>query len=77
MFSPPIYKIDAAEPNLLVLHTHAGYASSLAENIDRALTDLEGSGVLGTIAGDDTVLLIVQNKEALQKIFSHLQEKFM
>ena len=48
--------IDVAE-NLVVLRTPPGAASFLASAVDRAgLTD-----VVGTIAGDDTILVIVRS----------------
>jgi len=76
-FLPPVLKIDVSEPNLIVLHTPPGYAASLAENIDRTLTDLDDSGVLGTIAGDDTVLMIVNGKKSLDRIYKYLEEKLL
>ncbi|KFF30810.1 arginine repressor, ArgR [Bifidobacterium bombi DSM 19703] len=44
----------AAAQNLLVVHTPAGAAQYMASVIDRQPID----GILGTVAGDDTVLLI-------------------
>ena len=42
--------------NLAVIHTMPGYASSLAVVIDNA----EPYEIIGTIAGDDTILLIMR-----------------
>ncbi len=42
--------------NLAVVHTRPGYASSLASDIDSRRPD----SVLGTIAGDDTILVILR-----------------
>ena len=42
--------------NLAVMHTRPGYASSLASDIDSHHPDT----VLGTIAGDDTILIILR-----------------
>ena len=55
--------------NLLVLKTSAGHASSLAVAIDQA----EWPEVVGTIAGDDTVLVIAPNKSTAKS----LREKLM
>ncbi len=41
--------------NLAVIRTRPGYASSMAYDID----NMEGSPILGTIAGDDTILLVL------------------
>ncbi|HPE74579.1 MAG TPA: arginine repressor [Draconibacterium sp.] len=48
--------------NLAVLRTQPGYASSIASVIDRANT----WEILGTIAGDDTILII--QKEGISKL---------
>ncbi|KAB8295557.1 arginine repressor [Bifidobacterium avesanii] len=47
----------AAARNLVVVHTPSGAAQYVASVIDRYAID----GVLGTIAGDDTVLIIAQD----------------
>lgn len=48
--------------NLVVLRTSPGHASTLAVSIDRQELD----DVLGTIAGDDTVLIITADPEAAE-----------
>jgi transcriptional regulator of arginine metabolism len=48
--------------NLAVLRTQPGYASSIAAVIDRANT----WEILGTIAGDDTILIIM--KEGISRL---------
>ena len=50
----------AAARNLVVVHTPSGAAQYVASVIDRRTID----GVLGTIAGDDTVLVITESDEA-------------
>lgn len=47
----------AAARNLIVVHTPSGAAQYVASVIDRYAID----GVLGTIAGDDTVLVIAKD----------------
>ena len=44
----------AVSDNLVVLHTPIGAAHLVASAIDRAVVD----GIVGTIAGDDTVLIV-------------------
>jgi transcriptional regulator of arginine metabolism len=60
--------------NLLVLKTQPGHASTLAIALDHE----EWDEVVGTIAGDDTVLVIAPDKDiaaALQgKLLGHLSE---
>ena len=54
---------------LLVLHTDAAFASILAQRIDR----VRPAGVLGTIAGDDTVFVATTGPAALSGLLSFLQ----
>lgn len=76
-FIPPVISVEAAEPNLLVLLTRPGYAGSLAEYIDQSVKPIEELGILGTIAGDDTVLLIVNGIKCLEATQKVLQEKLL
>lgn len=60
--------IDLAE-NLLVLRTPPGAASFLASAIDRAgLLD-----VVGSIAGDDTILVVVRDKQRASELADELR----
>ena len=67
----PILGIKAWPPNLLVLLTQEGHAMALATKIDRKLSHSGTEktdpfyGVISTIAGDDTVLVIMQDKKSL------------
>lgn len=78
---PLVLNIQVSEFGLIVLHTHPGNANSLAYFIDQKYVcysphDTKESGILGTIAGDDTVLLIIKNKVDQAKIYDLLQEEF-
>jgi transcriptional regulator of arginine metabolism len=42
--------------NIAVIHTRPGYASSMAYDID----EHQFSEILGTIAGDDTIILVIR-----------------
>lgn len=44
--------------NLVVIHTAAGMANALCAMMDR----MHWKGVIGTLAGDDTILLIAENE---------------
>jgi len=59
-----------AEPshNLVVLRTPPGAAGFLASAIDHADVD----GLLGTIAGDDTIMVITTGNAASKRIAAHL-----
>jgi transcriptional regulator of arginine metabolism len=54
--------------NLVVLRTPAGGAQPLAVALDRAAIP----DVLGSIAGDDTVLLVTQGPRAARRIARHV-----
>jgi transcriptional regulator of arginine metabolism len=63
-----------ASANLLVLRTPAGAAQFLASVIDHAAWQ----SILGTVAGDDTVLVIARDPlggEALAQEFLRLAER--
>ena len=48
-----------AAGNITVVKTHAGSAGSVAEALDQAVF----SGVIGSVAGDNTILLVVETPE--------------
>ncbi|AMP20549.1 hypothetical protein AZF37_04620 [endosymbiont 'TC1' of Trimyema compressum] len=48
----------------IVIHTLPGAASTVAFHLDSE----ENIGILGTIAGDDTILVILDNKEKVNNI---------
>ena len=78
---PLVLNMQVSDYGLIVLQTHPGNASSLAYYLDRkyvsfTLQEASSSGILGTIAGDDTVLLIVQGQAYLDKVIALLQEEF-
>ncbi|KTD59824.1 arginine repressor ArgR [Legionella sainthelensi] len=78
---PLVLNLQISEYGLIILHTHPGNANSLAFYIDRkyvsfSLQNTQNSGILGTIAGDDTVLLIIKNKELLPTVVQLLYDEF-
>ncbi|KMY23164.1 transcriptional regulator of arginine metabolism [Actinobaculum suis] len=54
--------------NQIVLRTPPGAAQLLASGVDRA----HFPGVLGCIAGDDTVLVVTESEERAQNLTEHL-----
>lgn len=78
---PVVLNIQVSEFGLIVLHTHPGNANNLALFIDQKYVTLHPQhpkeyGILGTIAGDDTVLIIVKGKEDIDKVLKLLKEAF-
>lgn len=58
--------------NLAVIHTRPGYAGGMAMEIDTHGL----SGIIGTIAGDDTILIIMDETTPRQVIIDQLAELF-
>ncbi|BCA93850.1 hypothetical protein TUM19329_02110 [Legionella antarctica] len=78
---PLVLSIHVSDYGLIVLHTEPGNANSLGYFIDQKYVnyhscDEKNPGILGTIAGDDTLLLIIKGKTYLQKVMQLLQEEF-
>lgn len=78
---PLVLNMQISEFGLIVLHTNPGQANSLAYFFDQKYISLsskgtKSSGMLGTIAGDDTVLLIVKSKAALKNVLSIIKVEF-
>lgn len=55
----PDFRLIAVSPNLVVLRTHPGFAQALAVKLDSENV----AGVAGTIAGDDTVLIMTLEED--------------
>jgi transcriptional regulator of arginine metabolism len=69
MFKESITSIDSAE-NLIVIKTLSGTASAVAEAID----GLDWNDIIGSIAGDNTILLIAKSKGAVKKLLKKFEE---
>lgn len=51
-----------------VIKTRPGYASSIAYNID----DNDIPGIIGTIAGDDTIFIVIKEGTAYEDVIDGL-----
>lgn len=60
-----------ASGNLLILHTEAGMAPAVAYKID----DLQIPGILGTVAGEDTLLAVVAEGHESRKVRKELWKR--
>lgn len=81
LISPVVLNMQVSTFGLIVLHTHPGNANSLGYFIDQKYVTYDNasenqSGILGTIAGDDTVLIIIKSKNDLKKVISLLKKEF-
>lgn len=61
-----------AAQNLIVVKTYAGMANALAVCVD----SLGQSQILGSVAGDDTILLVTQNEIAALSVAAKLRGAF-
>ena len=68
---PALYLGAEGTGNLLVVKTMVGGAQAVAEAIDWE----EWPEVLGTLAGDDTILLILRNAAHLDAVQKRLEER--
>ncbi len=77
---PLVLNLQISEYGMIVMHTHPGQANSLAYFIDRKYVSYthkeSANGILGTIAGDDTVLLIIKGKESLKEVLITIHQAF-
>ncbi|MDR3185290.1 MAG: arginine repressor [Christensenellaceae bacterium] len=69
LFSNSVISIDGSE-NLLVIKTISGGASAVGMAVD----GLNISDVMGTIAGDDTVLVILRDETKLESVVKQLED---
>ena len=63
LFQDSIVRVDSAL-NQIIIHTMPGSANMVAAAIDLA----KWENVIGTIAGDDTILIITNSTESVPKI---------
>ena len=80
-YLPIVLNAQVSDFGLIVLQTNPGQANSLAYFLDQKYVnyspaDTKNSGILGTIAGDDTILLIIRNKPDLDKVMGLIRELF-
>ncbi len=68
--SSPIQSVQISG-NLLVIRTESGMAPPVAYKID----DLAIEGVLGTVAGEDTLMLVVAEKANPRKIKAEIEQR--
>ncbi len=69
LFRSAVVHIDTAL-NQVVIHTYTG----MAQAVCAALDGMKFDGVLGTIAGDDTILVITRDEERARETAKKLRE---
>ncbi|HEY7914650.1 MAG TPA: arginine repressor [Blastocatellia bacterium] len=68
----PRLEIDTAGANLLVIKTEVGQAQPVALAIDRAGM----AEIIGTVAGDDTILVAVKTRSAQRAAINKIKRLF-
>ena len=63
-----INHVDSAE-NIVVIKTLSGVANAAAAAID----SMEQTGIVGTLAGDDTILVVMRNRGSAENFRSQLE----
>ncbi|MGE5558301.1 MAG: arginine repressor [Bacillota bacterium] len=69
IFEDSVSSFDYSE-NLVVVKTAPGLAHGVAAAVD----NLNWPGIIGTIAGDDTILIVVKEKAKVRQVLDKLQE---
>ena len=54
--------------NMVVVHTYSGMAQAVAAGIDAH----DASSILGCVAGDDTILIILRDEEQAKRYFTRI-----
>ena len=66
-----VIKIEAAQ-NIVVIKTYPGMANALAVCVD----SLEQPHIVGSVAGDDTILLVIADVETAKAVEENLRSVF-
>ncbi len=69
MLEDAVIAIDSAE-NIIVIKTMSGTAQGVAAAFD----ELEWPEVVGTVAGDNTIMVVVRNKAQVEEVLNRLQQ---
>lgn len=71
LFRDNVVGVDSSE-NLVVVKTLPGSAGTVAAGLDQA----QWPEVIGTIAGDDNILVVIKPKEAVPQVVKRLSQYF-
>jgi len=69
IFTEAVYRVDSA-CNMVVIKTYAGMGSAAGAAVDAMNMD----GVVGTLAGDDTMFIVARTNEAAEEISKQLSK---
>ena len=69
IFPASVYKVDYAN-NLVVIRCYTGMAQAVCATMD----SLEWQGVVGSVSGDDTILVVMRDEESAKELVKTLKE---
>lgn len=69
IFLASVYKVDYAN-NLVVIRCYTGMAQAVCATMD----SLEWAGVVGTVSGDDTILVVTRDDQIAAEMVKTLRE---
>ena len=72
LFTASVISVDSAG-NMIVIKTVSGMAQGVCAAMDGVAMD----GVLGTIAGDDTIFVVAKNSESASDLASQLKRQIL
>lgn len=68
LFNSSVISVKSAQ-NMVVIRTFAGMANAVCASIDA----MEFGGIVGTLAGDDTIFIVCTDKDRAQKLVVDLK----
>ncbi|MEG1458016.1 MAG: arginine repressor, partial [Acetivibrio sp.] len=69
IFTAGVNKVDYAN-NLVVIKCYTGMAQAVCATMD----GMEWSGIVGTVSGDDTILIVMRDEESAGNLVQKLRE---
>lgn len=69
IFTASVYKVDYAN-NLVVVKCYTGMAQAVCATMD----ELDFQGIVGTVSGDDTILIVMRDERGAKKMVRTLKE---
>ncbi|UAT43263.1 ArgR family transcriptional regulator [Anaplasmataceae bacterium AB001_6] len=78
---PLILSVNISDFGLMTLHTYPGNGNAIAAFLDKKYVSVSfeketNYPILATIAGDDTILLVIKNKKSIKDVLRLLSEDF-
>lgn len=69
IFTASVFKVDYAN-NLVIVKCYTGMAQAVCATMD----ELDFQGIVGTVSGDDTILIVMRDERGAKKLVRTLKE---